>query len=319
MPLSAVLGTALITGSCGGGSVSTESASPSSDSQVLPLVAAFTGIESVEKAAGGTWVLRWTAVPQENIVYAIYETPKDREIDFNSPLTTARGSNYIHKPRQRYTASPFCFSVRVANVPGDSNKKSICVSDDPIFFAGADSLSRLSDGNYMLTWPKLSAENVVYAIYERQSIDQFNFEQPSFDGILNNFFGQLSPAERGVQFCYVVRYFHADLPADINRKELCTAVEAPIEFHGISDLFSVGNGAIKAKWDMADSLIVKSYRIYQGSDFREILRTVPADVTEAVIEGLVAGRQYSIGVRALDAYGREDRNIRIRAIVTPAL
>lgn len=303
--------------SCGGGSIESTSQMAGNQLQNPEALQAFTGVQAVEKSQSGFWTVKWKPIPDDQTVYSIYKANNIASIDFDAPFTTTQGDTYVYLPEKKFGSGSLCFAVRIANVSIDKNTKSICGEDSKISFDGAESLTRLADGSYILNWNKINVDNVVYAIYERNIADQYTFNEASYDGIQTEFFSKLNPVERGSQYCYIVRYSHPDLPPDSNTKEICTELEEPIIFQGIADLQSVGPGAIKATWLQADRNIVKGYRIYQGSDFRELVAKVGSDSTETIITGLVPGRQYNIGVRAVDQFQREDRNIRIRAIVIP--
>ncbi len=277
----------------------------------------FSGIKAVDKQPGNLSIVRWDPIDTPDAVYSLFKGVGQNGIDFESPFTTSLGNNFTYKPVNRYAENSLCFGVRVSNFGNDRNRKALCTEQQPLLFDGIKNLKRLESGIYVLEWEALPVDNVIYSVFDRQNDEQFNFDQPSYDGIKNNFFGGVSQIERGTKFCYVVRYRHPELAPDTNKKELCTSLEAPIEFDGVGELTALGGGKIKATWKLSKTPDVKNYRLYQGSDFREVVATVDSNTQEAVIQGLVPGRQYNIGVRAADSYQREDRNIQVRAIVVP--
>ncbi len=305
--------TAALVFACGGGGAPQEAGSK----QIRSQVATFAGAKTLEKLPDGAWIVRWTPVEADGIQYSVFKAPQGQPMDYNSPFVSVPTDYFSYRPKNVYTERSICFVVRVTNVVGDTNINSLCTMEEPLSFSGASSLERLADGAYTLKWPALLVEGVIFAVYARQDEDEFNFEQASFDGIRENFFSQLKQVERGTRFCFVVRYQHPDLPTDVNNTELCTEVEAPIEFEGIKNREVLDGRTVKLNWNLADPEIVKSYRVYQGADFKELVTTVTDATGEAKVEGLVPGRQYSFGIRAVDQFGREDRNIVIRSVVMP--
>jgi hypothetical protein len=302
----------LVLPACGGGAGAGLGATAGATSG-----ASFPGLESLEKTNDEAWLLKWPAVDYPGVVYSIFSTAQGASFNFESPLRSVTTNLWKYVPSNVFE-DPVCFVVRVQNLKGDENTKSFCTKSEVLSFSGASALKRQADGSHILEWGSIQLEGVIYTIFERLHEDEYTFEQASYDAIRENFYALERP-ERGVSYCYIVRYAHPSLPEDANTNEVCTEAEAPIEFSGVGGLEALSPTSVRVSWIAADPAIVKRYKIYQGSDFKELLATVDdAASTSMEIESLVPGRQYNFGVRAVDDVDREDRNTLIRPIIMPA-
>ena len=210
-----------------------------------------------------------------------------------------------------------CFIVRVSTPTGDDNQNELCTEQEPFVFTGISAMERQLDGGYQLEWPLIPADGIIYSIYEANETTPYDFELPSFDAITDDFY-KIDPPERGPSTCYVVRYFAVGLPLDENTTELCTEEETPIEFAGVKNIEALSPTSVRVTWDLSPDDFVTAYRIYDGSDFKELVTEVEATESSAVIEGRVPERQYSFGVRAVDQFDRADKNLTSRSIIMPA-
>lgn len=296
---------------CGG-----KSSSDTSDDE-LTVIQGFTGVLAITSVEDNAWQLTWDPVDIDGVIYAVYLARDGAAIDFaSSPLLTTSQNFYRYQPENIFTEKATCFAVRINNKPGDVNTAQQCTTDTPFIFEGAQTIERQSDGAYLLKWNRIPVNGVIYTIYESKDGEPFDYGLPSFDAITEDFF-KTTVFERGHKRCLVVRYSQRDLPADTNTKAVCSELEPPIAFGGISDLDATATTSIILEWVESKSSEIASYRIYQGSDFKELMGTVKAGQHSMNIGGLVPSRQYSFGVRATDVYGREDTNLRILSIVMP--
>lgn len=295
---------------CGGGG-----GAPASDPNAM--VEQFKGVSLMEKTNDNAWLIKWTPIATDGILYAVYKAKEGESFDFDSPLVTTELDFYKFKPKNIFQESHQCFLVRVVNYGNDTNEETECTSDEILAFAGAQSIEQQNDGTYLIEWNQIPVEGVVFSIYERKSDADYDFSQPSYDAVKDNFL-KTSMFQRGEQYCFAVRYSHVDLPQDENTNEVCSLDEPPIDFPGISQLVSLSSSEVKVIWVSLSDPNVVAYNTYQGSDFKELFSGAEAGESEVVIEGLVPGRQYSFGVKAVDQFGREDANLRILSIVMPA-
>lgn len=295
---------------CGGGS-------STSEEEDLSLVQAFSGAKSITQLENTAWMVAWDPVDIQGIQYAVYSAKDGAEIDFTAPpLLTTPQNSYRYEPANIFDENQTCFAVRINNKPGDENVAKQCTTDTPFVFEGAQSIERQSDGAYLVKWSRIPVAGVIYTIFEAKDDEAFDYALPSFDAIKEDFF-KTSLFERGHKHCLVVRYDHPTLPEDANTKAVCSDAENPLEFGGIASLSAESSTKVTLGWTSSSSAEVESYRVYQGSDFKELMGTVNKGQMSMVIEGLVPDRQYSFGVRATDVYGREDTNLRILSIVMP--
>ena len=298
---------------CGGASqTDAESASA-----IEGLVSQFGGISSLDKGNDNSWTVRWNPIDVKGVVYAIFSAKEGEEINFDQPVDTTQEDIYKYTPKNIFAESATCFAVRINNFSGDENDNALCTTDQPFSFDGANEIERQSDGSYVIRWTKIPVEGTIYSVFEKTGAGEYNFELPSYDAIKEAFF-KSELFERGNKTCFVVRYYHPDLPVDENLTEQCTEDEEPIDFGGIKTLSSNSSSQVTMGWDAAASTEVSGYRIYQGSDFKELVGTVEANVSTFSKDNLVPERQYSFGIRAIDEFGREDKNLKILSVVMPA-
>jgi hypothetical protein len=295
---------------CGGGSSDEQDAAALS-----ALVAQFEGLTVLEKSEDNSWVLRWTPIDEKGVVYAVFSAKEGEEFNYNQPLETTQEDIFKYVPKNVFEETATCFIVRISNLNGDENTTSKCTTDTPFVFTGLQTMERQNDGAYLLTWDEIPVEGTIYAVYESVE-NEYNFELPSFDAIKDNFF-KTRIIDRSETLCFIVRYFHTELPEDLNTTELCTEEEKAIDFGGITNLNADSSTKVVVTWNKSSTEGISEYAIYQGSDFKEQMGTSPASKSNFEISGLVPGRQYSFGVRAIDAFGREDKNLKIRSIVMP--
>lgn len=147
----------------------------------------FQGISSIEKNPDLSWNLRWKLLDSGDFQYAVYRD-SEKTFDYTSPLIMTKFNTYRYKPKNIFTDGVVCFVVRVANYAADENTTSLCTTDEPLVFTGASAVERLGDGGYLLNWDRIPVDGVIYAIYERRAGEPFNFQQPSFDAIKENFY-----------------------------------------------------------------------------------------------------------------------------------
>jgi hypothetical protein len=305
-----ILSLALYGSSCGGGPAA------GGGSSIDGLISEFKGLKSLEKTSDTSWALRWNPIPADGIVYAVFAADEGESFNFNSPLDTSMIDIYQFQAKDLYTKPSQCFIVRIANYLGDSNQESLCTHHEQLKFTGATSIDRQSDGTYLVHWDKLPLSDAIYAVYESKDGAPFNFNLPSYDGVKVNFL-KTELFERESQYCFIVRYYHADLPADQNSAEVCTQLEEGLSFTGVSSIEVLSSTSLKIHWLNEGKAGIESYKIYQGSDFKELVGKEPKTSDVSEVSGLVSGRQYSFGVKAVDTFGREDKNLRILSIVMP--
>ena len=288
--------------SCGGGA-------PASDAGERN-INGFPGIGKLERAGELDWRMTWEQVPDESILYGVYQGGADAPIDYTAaPLATTRKNVFTWRRKNIFDGTNYCFAIRVINVAGDENAAKLCTDDEPYTFPGIESMERQGDGAWLLNWPEINATNVIYQIYSRnpETSSEYDFTLASYFGIKENFY-KLPVIERGESLCYVVRYILDIAPPDQNTEEICTPVEEGFLFNGIITVEELNPTSVRLGWDPSPSSFVEGYNIYQGSDFNELLQTVDKTQTTVDVNALASGRQYSFGVRAVDAYGREDNN-----------
>lgn len=278
----------------------------------------FEGVTEAVAQPDKSWVIRWDSAGANGVIYGVYSTAKGDPYDFLSPIVTTYETMYRFYNDDLLNASPRCFVVRMLNGGFDENTNEVCTDDQPIKFEGIGNLSRLNNGRYVAEWADIAIPGLVYMVFERKQSSEFDFSQPSYGGIRENFF-RTNLLPRGEVYCYAIRYYHPELSEDENENERCTVAEEKITFGGISSIQEVNQTTVRVSWDIpTDNDEISGYQVFVGSDFSELIASAEVDESVVEITGLAAGRQYSFGVSAVDAYGRKDDNLKILSIVMSA-
>lgn len=301
--LSIMLGTG-----CGSGSSSQDVAN------VERAVVGFEGITSLEQQDETSWLIRWDLIDAKGIVYGVFAKDKGDEYNFRQPIKTDVIDSFLYKPENIFKESAKCFVVRVINIGGDENTEERCTDPVEFGFSGAEKIEQQSDGAYIISWQAIPLDNVIFTIFDKLDDGLYDFERPSFDAIKDDFY-KTDVYPRGEIRCFIVRYGHKDLPVDENDNEVCTNNEDPIVFGGIQTISRVSSSEVRITWNATNNSEVEKFHIFQGSDFKELVQTADASETSVNVSGLVPGRQYSFGLRAVDFFGREDENIKILSII----
>ncbi len=236
--------------------------------------------------------------------------------NFKSPARTTLESTFSYDIENIFNDKDTCFLVRIIDYGVDDNEKVLCTVAEEVKFNGISEAVEQNDGSYLLSWETIPVTNISYAIYENKNDEGFDFTLPSYDAIEDNFF-KLPVLSRGDKYCFIVRYYHKDLALDTNEITQCLDVVQPLTFNGITRIDIVDSQSVTLNWSLASSADVVGYKIYQGSDFIESYGEAAATATTILIPELVPGRQYSFGIRAFDAFGREDNNLKILSVVMP--
>lgn len=277
----------------------------------------FEGLEELTIQPDRSWVLRWEPADANGVIYGVYRAADGDAFDFLVPELSTYETMYRYYVDDPLNATPQCFVVRVLNGNVDQNDKMLCTDDQPIRFDGVSDILRLDSGRYSLTWQRVPIPGTTYMIYEKKGSDEYNFNQPSYGGIREDFF-ITGIAARGTVFCYIVRYYNPDLDLDDNTNEACTQYEKKLEFAGVETIEVVSNTSVRIIWNLPpQGQDIDGFQIFVGSDFSELVGSAAADATEYIVTGLAPGRQYSFGVSAIDAFERQDDNLKIRSIVMP--
>ena len=300
--------------SCGGGS-SGSAGGAAGSAEITSLIQEWSKTaRKLEKQLDHSWVVSWAALDIADVRYYIYLTEKGQPYDFTKPYAVESQASYTYRPMNFFDEKSYCFVVRAAIADIDLNENTVCTEPEILVFSGLSSAVQQNDGRYLLTWEEIPMNNMVYAIYERLDSEEYNFSLPSFDGIRDNFY-KLPLYPRGEIHCFNVRYTHAELKVDTNTVEKCSTLEEALTFSGVAKLEVVDATSVKVSWTKSVSSGVNGYNVYIGSDFSELVAEVDKNQGEATITGLVAQRQYSFGVRAIDPFGRADGNLKILSII----
>lgn len=267
----------------------------------------FEGVKAVEQYNDKSWLIRWNQLPADGIVYGIFRAPEGEPFNFNQPEAVSQSNSHIYRSLEELSGPVQCFMVRITNFKGDKNEESLCTPDVDYSFKGVDSITRENDGSYILSWTDIKLEAVRYSIYESKNGESYDFTSPAYDGITeDNFF--IPIPERGDQYCYIVRYYHDELPDDVNAQEVCTVPESIIEFSGILNAVTTDINVITLNWIPSEHPDIIGYRIYQGSALEERIKTVQKTESSTTINVEDPNRIYYFAVKTFDRYGREDVN-----------
>lgn len=288
---------------CGGGAPASPQDSLEQDSSV------FSGLSSVEKQSDGSWLLSWSAIANSQALYGIYISESESEMNFTAAMASTKESSFRYKPENLLAEGNRCFAVRIMET-ADSNTKVLCNNSTPAHFDGLARITPLNDASYLLRWSKLSVDDAVYWIFERDSTGEYDFSSPSYQQ--KSDFYKTSVTPRGLSKCYVVRVVHPSYGEDTNSKELCTELEEEIEFdfNGnvpiVEDSNEDGNRLVK--WMPSATKGVVGYKVFLDNRC-SLAATCLGGVSqvsgpECTLTNL-QGKQYEVCVVAVDSAGRE--------------
>jgi hypothetical protein len=281
---------------------------------VVNSAVSFDGLQSLERLGDGRIQLRWKFVEQ-SVMYGVFVRKDNEEFDWSAPIELTANDYFFYEQENIFEVARTCFAVRVFANESDKNSVEHCSDGVILDFQGIDELNVDESGVIVAKWQALNIKNISYKLFVRQIPEEFNWESPSIAPIENAFL-QLDTPVRGVQSCYAVRYMHSILPSDENTNEICGPLDDLILFNGVGSLSQLSSTEVQIDWTPSLTEDVTGYVIYLGSDYSEKAMEVRGRTeSKAVIDGLVRDRQYSIGVRAVDTFGREDTNLKILSIV----
>jgi len=300
------VGASLMVAGCGSG----ETAGPLIDN----LLVDFSGINSVEKQAGGGWLISWSAIAAGDSVYGIFRGDDEESINFEEPYFTTSQGSHLYMPENSLSEPRRCFAVRVMGGT-DENKKVLCNTASPVSFLGLKSLDFQSNGSYLLRWDKLPVDDAVYWIFDRDSSGHYNFDTPSFQATTD--FYNTSVLPRGSSKCYMVRAVHPQFKKDENQIELCTKFEEKVLLTGSVTVSLSENNSPRsrvASWTPSGALDVEGYRVYRDNSCQVIAvcsNSIGASGvvrdSECLLNDLQDGT-YTMCVVAVDVAGRESES-----------
>ena len=294
----------------------------------LEAVGDFDGVENVTPNPDGTWTIWWNPIiSATDVYYAVFQRSATEAFDFDNPIATTK-ENKATSDDLRLVGNT-CFLVRfVQSASEDSNDKEICTEHESFLFKGLESLSSLDDGRYILKWKDPKFVGGIFNIYRREIPASPAQTKDEGSSLANTMASTVDPTESRLiasvseglyvtdaisldeRFCYSVRYVLAGLANDDNKTELCTRSDGEhlaLQFPGISDLENPETGVLKASWKPLDHADIVGYNIYLGYDFRELVgHAAGKETKEFTVSDLFHGVEYTVGVRAVDKFGRED-------------
>jgi hypothetical protein len=278
----------------------------------------FAGLESLERADSGRWVLKWSKVPTSRVSYQILEGDASGTGSLNEkPLREVNET--------QAEVGPFaigevkCFAVRfvVVNKPNlDTNTVQKCTDANRIQgFVGIDKLESRATGKAILSWSAAVHPDIIgYVIYKgtdfKETVTTVNLKQLS-----NLTLSDLTPGER---VTFGVRAISKDGSEDKNTRTMSVQVLdlRPLAFAGITNAAVAGKHEAQANWSAVAG--AKEYRIYVASGE---LGTSPAfdwskptlvvqstQGTSARLPNLGDEMRHVIAVRSVSQFDVEDSN-----------
>ena len=298
----------------------------SSTNNDVDLSKVFAGVTAVTPKGDGTYQVSWgTAKANGDAVYKVYALellpgttpPKPEDIPeslmFGSPAATIPGLNWLSSVLTFKNSTCFAVRVSVGNV-SDTNKNIKCTNHEKFVFPGVQSLGIVGSGKFRLAWPAVTDAEAKYSVYAKTSSTSYNF---SAEPLLKTqeTLVETKAFPLNYKICFVVRSSSKNSPLDQNTNEVCSTDDGVADFKGINSVVSSFSGQAVISWVKSVSPNVKGYRIYEGNSFQRLLREVSASLDSATLGGLPPGDRLDLGVRMLDATGREDDNIKTISVV----
>ena len=286
----------------------------------------FPGVSAITPKGDGTYQVSWGAAKANgDAVYKVYALEllpgqglgKPEEITeslmFGSPAATVPGLSWA-SPVLTFKNST-CFAVRVSvGTVSDTNKNIKCTNHEKFVFPGMQSLGVVGGGKFRLAWPAVPDADAKYSVYAKTSATNYNFSaEPLLKTQETLVETKAFPLNQKV--CFVVRSLSKNSPLDQNTNEVCSTDDGVADFKGINSAVSTFSGQAVINWVKSVSTNVKSYRVYQGASFQKLLTEIPASLDSTVLNGLPPGIRIELGVRMINATGREDDNTKTISVV----
>lgn len=267
---------------------------------------AFGGVQQVTPNKDGTWTVWWPAVVgTSDIRYYVYQRAAAETFDFDKPIQNTIENTFITSDLR--LAGNTCFVVRFtqSNNTSDQNTKELCTNHEPYTFAGVDEIVSLKDGTYILKWQEPPFGGAQFQVLQRPK----SAEEWKPLAVTTDAFYKTDVLSLDETTCFIVHYVIKGFADDQNEKEVCTPQLGDSGFRGVQALSSPGAGQLLVTWTPVTADSVAGYHVYLGNDFKQLIGKVDgAKVSEYLVKDLLHSVVYTVGVRAVDRFGREDRN-----------
>lgn len=266
-------------------------------------------IESSDEKLGYFYRLIWAEVPVANAVFQIHRRlASEANYDLANPIAEVKGGTSYLTEDLTFTQS-MCY--KVAFKDGDSKpllgSSEVCSGHEPYVFPGVNPVEVTTEGKFLVSFDKAPINDASYLIFEREQTGVYDFEKPL--ATTPNYSFETRQYAIEALPCFVVRYTAPGAPKDVNTIEQCAPIGGVRDFEGIQTVRSIVRGIVEVTFTRSANEQVQGYRVYQGKDFNQVIATADADLSSMTIAGFAPGVKLTLGVRAIDAYGREDKNV----------
>jgi chitodextrinase len=300
---------------------------------------AFAGVGAVEAVAGGALDVSWppardNADAPPEIRYRVYVATSPRAQDFARPTAESAPGETRLRVSGLQDATPYHVVVRAVDRSGneDANtvERSVVTRDGlPPLFAGAAGATA-GPSSVTLAWSPATdnvtpPSEIVYLVYSAQAPGAQNFSAPSYvtpPGATSYSVGSLRVS---TTYYFVVRARDRDGNVDGNSVQVQATTPPQADrraptFAGAETAAAEGPSAIRVGWSAAADDVTPaaqiSYLVYAASSSGgQSFGGTPQVVTlpgalSATVSGLAASTSYYFVVRARDAAGNVDGNVR---------
>lgn len=283
----------------------------------------FAGIDSHEITSTGNVKLKWTEIPQEGVMYQVFETSTAGKYDFTNPKTAISGKTYEISGISLETKK--CFVVRYS-IPGiidDANINEVCPALPYISgFNGVDSATSTDTGMATVTWTKPTTGSADVAGYRVYSGTDFKTQVGSTVGTNSSVsVGNLTP---DATVTLGVRAFDKYGREDTNTRTVSVTVvnNALPNFGGVDLLTQKSANTIEVKW-VASDIKPSKYNVYKASGPRNTtfsvetstpFVSVSADTYTRDVTPLGDDQSHCFAVKAETSGGQKDTNTVVKCL-----
>lgn len=196
----------------------------------------------------------------------------------------------------------------------------------PPTFAGLETATATSETAVTLTWKAATddtteAARIAYRIYVAEKAGGGDFKTPWATSPAGSTSFTVTGLLPGQHYWFVARAVDGDGNEDGNivEKDAATTDTTPPKFAGVVNVTGADKDAVEARWAPATDDGTKSsairYRVFLASktgtyDFTKPDVETSPGATSAIVKGLEEAKTYALVVRAVDASGNMDDNLR---------
>ncbi|MBL8714998.1 MAG: fibronectin type III domain-containing protein [Myxococcales bacterium] len=319
------------------------SAKTAASADIKPPV--FAGLTTATGTSARTIDLTWTSATddfstKDGIFYDIYIANSPGAYDFSVPSASTLGGATSFQVKGLLPKQTQYYIVRARDEAGNRESNSIersatsLADTTPPTIGGAPTVKALGPTSLQVTWPPASDDvtdpkKLVYRVFMSTSTGGQDFSAPIGTVIAGDTSYTVSGLDPAKTYYFVVRAVDEAGNVDSNKNEAKGTTDpdkTPPTFAGISSLTALSPTSVQLNWSPAtDDVTTTSgivYLVYlrgpSGYNFSTPTYTTAAAATSHTVTGLLPKAKVTYVVRARDAAGNIDPNVKELTVSTPA-